>query len=77
MAYHLEPGYLHSTVVNQLKEKIREGVSIKSIADELSNQGVEYQWLHKMVTGQIRSPDVNKMEVLFVHLTGQDLNAAA
>ena len=80
MAYHLEPGYMHSTVIELLKARVREGVSIKSMADELSSQGIEYQWLFKLIKGDIKAPDVNKVEVLYRFLTGKSvecLDAAA
>ena len=77
MAYHIEPGYVHSTVLKLLQERQRNDVSIKSIANDLNNQGIEYQWLYKLSTGFIKAPDVNKMEILYTHLTGQKIDVAA
>lgn len=47
--------------------------SIADIAAELHGSHVSFYWLRKFSAGHIKNPSVNKVQVLYEHLSGKAL----
>ena len=59
-----------------LKEAKESGLSLRQIALE-SEGSVEYDWLKRFATEEIKDPSVNRVQALHDHLAARSSSAAA
>ena len=70
MAKDTPPGELYQAVLRLIEERPRI-VTLKDIAD---GADVPLAWLKTFAAGNISDPSVNRIEVLYVYLTGKTLD---
>ncbi len=63
---------MQETLMQHTHRLLRESdQSIADIAAELHGTDVTFYWLRKFSAGNIKDPSVNKIEVLYKHLSGK------
>jgi hypothetical protein len=74
MARSIPPRSLHQKVLTLLDDELQTKNMNTLYREKLQNKElIGLPWLWKLASGEIRSPDVNKMEYLYEVLTNRKL----
>lgn len=60
-------GSLHAVTMHLLKQ------SEKSLIEIYAETGISFYWLRKFANGEIKDPSVNRVQELYEHLSGKEL----